>query len=92
MLLSPLVSQTLGTFLASENAADLAVLRELIEAGRVTPAVDRTYPLDQTPAAIRYLPGRAGRRQAGRHRGRLTSPGSAGCTSPRAGLPMRYPT
>ena len=36
-------------------AEHLAVLRELIEAGRVLPAIDRTYPLEQAPDAIRYL-------------------------------------
>ena len=54
-VLSPFVSQRLGTFITSENAADLATLRELIEAGKVTPTVDRSYPLAQTAAAIRYL-------------------------------------
>jgi NADPH:quinone reductase-like Zn-dependent oxidoreductase len=54
-LLSPFVSQHLGTFVASENAADLTALRELIEAGAVTPAIDRTYPLAETTAAIRRL-------------------------------------
>ena len=54
-VLSRFVSQRLGTFITSENAADLATLRELIEAGKVTPAVDRSYPLAQTAAAIRYL-------------------------------------
>jgi NADPH:quinone reductase-like Zn-dependent oxidoreductase len=54
-LLSPVTSQKLGTFIASENAADLQTLRELIESGKVTPAMDRTYPLAQVPAAIRYL-------------------------------------
>jgi NADPH:quinone reductase-like Zn-dependent oxidoreductase len=54
-LLSPLVSQKLGTFLASENAADLAVLRDLIDAGKVTPVIDRSYELRDVPAAIRYL-------------------------------------
>ena len=55
MLLSPLVSQKLGILGASENSADLSVLRELLEAGKVTPAIDRTYPLSETAAAIRYL-------------------------------------
>jgi NADPH:quinone reductase-like Zn-dependent oxidoreductase len=54
-LLSPFVRQTLGTFLASEKAADLDDLRDLIEAGTVTPAVHRTYPLAETAAAIRHL-------------------------------------
>jgi NADPH:quinone reductase-like Zn-dependent oxidoreductase len=43
------------SFLCSENGADLLVLRELIESGAVTPVVDRTYPLRETAAAIRYL-------------------------------------
>jgi NADPH:quinone reductase-like Zn-dependent oxidoreductase len=54
-LLSPFVHQQLGTFVASENAADLTALRELIESGAVTPAVDRTFPLGETPAAVRHL-------------------------------------
>ena len=54
-LLSPLVSQKLGTFIASENAEHLTVLRDLIESGKIAPAIDRTYPLSETPAAIRYL-------------------------------------
>jgi NADPH:quinone reductase-like Zn-dependent oxidoreductase len=55
LVLSLLVSQKLGTFIASENAGDLVVLRDLIEAGKVAPAVDRTYPLSEVPAAIRYM-------------------------------------
>jgi NADPH:quinone reductase-like Zn-dependent oxidoreductase len=54
-VLSLFIRQKLGTFVASENAADLVVLRGLIEDGSVTPAIDRTYPLDQTDAAIRHL-------------------------------------
>jgi NADPH:quinone reductase-like Zn-dependent oxidoreductase len=63
-LLSLFVGQTMGSFLASENAADLDALRELIDAGRVTPAVDRVYPLAEAPAAIRSL-------MRGRVRGKL---------------------
>jgi NADPH:quinone reductase-like Zn-dependent oxidoreductase len=54
-LLSPFVGQQLGTFIARENAGDLAALRELIEAGTVTPAIDRTYPLAEAGTAIRHL-------------------------------------
>jgi NADPH:quinone reductase-like Zn-dependent oxidoreductase len=54
-LLSLFVSQKLGTFIASENAADLMVLRELIESGQIQPVIDRTYPLSDVAAAIRYL-------------------------------------
>jgi NADPH:quinone reductase-like Zn-dependent oxidoreductase len=55
LLLSLLVRQKLGTFAASENAKDLMALRELIESGKVAPAIDRTYPLNEAPAAIRYV-------------------------------------
>ena len=54
-LLSAVIRQELGTFVASENAGDLGALRHLIEAGAVTPAVDRTYPLSGVAAAIRHL-------------------------------------
>jgi NADPH:quinone reductase-like Zn-dependent oxidoreductase len=64
LLLSPFVGQKLGTFMCSENAADLLVLTELIESGQVMPVIDRTYPLSETPAAVRYL-------QAGRAWGKV---------------------
>jgi NADPH:quinone reductase-like Zn-dependent oxidoreductase len=54
-LLSPFVGQRLGFFLNKENAADLRALTELIEAGSVTPLVDREYPLAETATAIRHL-------------------------------------
>jgi NADPH:quinone reductase-like Zn-dependent oxidoreductase len=56
-VLSPFVRQRLGTFIANENRTDLDALRELIETGAVTPAVDRVVALDQVPAAIRDLTG-----------------------------------
>ena len=55
LMLSPFVSQRLGTFIAKQNGEDLLVLKELIEAGKVTPVIDRTYPLSEVPDAIRYL-------------------------------------
>lgn len=54
-LLSMFVGQTLRALVNSENAADLVALTELIEAGKVTPAIDRTYPLAEAPAAIQYM-------------------------------------
>jgi NADPH:quinone reductase-like Zn-dependent oxidoreductase len=54
-LLSPVVSQQMVFFLARQNKADLAVLRELLEAGKITPVIDRTYPLGEVAEAIRYL-------------------------------------
>lgn len=54
-LLSPFVGQKLGTFVSSENAEDLMTLSELIESGKIAPVIDRTYPLSEVAAAIRYL-------------------------------------
>jgi NADPH:quinone reductase-like Zn-dependent oxidoreductase len=54
---SPFVRQRLGTFIAKPNSADLDALRALIEAGSVTPAIDRVVALDQAPDAIRDLVG-----------------------------------
>nr|WP_079102250.1 NAD(P)-dependent alcohol dehydrogenase [Streptomyces sp. TP-A0356] len=54
-LLSPFIGQKLGTFISSENAEDLAAVRELIESGKVAPVIDRTYPLSEVAAAIRYM-------------------------------------
>jgi len=55
LVLSPFVGQKLGTFVSSENHEDMIILKELIESGKVTPVIDRTYPLSQVPEAIRYL-------------------------------------
>jgi len=55
LVLSPFVSQKLGTFVNKENHEDMLVLKELIESGKVTPVIDRTYPLSEVPGAIRYL-------------------------------------
>ena len=55
VLLSLFVSQRLGAFMAKRSKEDLQVLKELIEAGKVTPVIDRTYPLSEVPEAIRYL-------------------------------------
>jgi NADPH:quinone reductase-like Zn-dependent oxidoreductase len=59
--LSPFVSQRLVAVLGTPSSADLDVLKGLIEAGKVTPVIDRTYPLCEVPAAIRYLEGRHAR-------------------------------
>jgi NADPH:quinone reductase-like Zn-dependent oxidoreductase len=55
MVLSRFVGQKLGTFISSENHEDMLVLKELVEAGKVTPVVDRSYPLREVPEAIRYM-------------------------------------
>jgi NADPH:quinone reductase-like Zn-dependent oxidoreductase len=50
--------------IAKAKADDLEFLTELIEAGKVTPVIDKTYPLSETPAALGYL-------AAGHARGKL---------------------
>jgi len=55
MVLSMFVSQKLGTFIAAVKQEDLLVLAQLAESGQLTPAVDRTFSLDEAPKAIRHL-------------------------------------
>ncbi len=60
LLTAPLVSrlrrrQRLVSFIAKRNKEDLTLLKELMEAGKVTPVIDRQYPLSEVPAALRYL-------------------------------------
>jgi NADPH:quinone reductase-like Zn-dependent oxidoreductase len=54
-LLSPFMRQQGSMYLASPNNKDLVVLKEFIEAGVLTPVIDKTYPLCDTPEAFRYL-------------------------------------
>jgi NADPH:quinone reductase-like Zn-dependent oxidoreductase len=63
-LLSPFVRQKLGTFISKERKEDLETLREFLEAGTITPVLDRTFPLSEVPEAIRYL-------RAGHARGKV---------------------
>jgi NADPH:quinone reductase-like Zn-dependent oxidoreductase len=42
-------------FIAATNKKDLVVLKELIEAGKVRPVIDRRYPFAEVPEAVRYL-------------------------------------
>jgi NADPH:quinone reductase-like Zn-dependent oxidoreductase len=55
LLLAPFVRQRLVPFVAKRSGEDLQVMKELIEAGTVTPVIDRTYPLSDVPEAIRHL-------------------------------------
>jgi NADPH:quinone reductase-like Zn-dependent oxidoreductase len=54
-IVSPFLSQSLVQLIAKRNSADLEILKGLIEAGKVTPVIDRTYSLSEVPEAIRYL-------------------------------------
>jgi NADPH:quinone reductase-like Zn-dependent oxidoreductase len=55
LLLSRFADQKLTTFISTQNYKDLIVLTELIQAGKITPVIDRTYPLSEAPKAVRYL-------------------------------------
>ena len=54
-LISMFVGQRLRSLTAKERAADLGELTQLIESGAVTPVIDRAYPLDNAPDAMRHL-------------------------------------
>jgi NADPH:quinone reductase-like Zn-dependent oxidoreductase len=55
LLLSRFVSQNLFMFLAKSRKEDLTMMHELLEAGKVTPVIDKCYKLSEVPEAIRYL-------------------------------------
>jgi NADPH:quinone reductase-like Zn-dependent oxidoreductase len=54
-LLSLFIGQQLRGLISTERADDYAELRTLIESGQVTPAIDRTYSLDEAATAIHHL-------------------------------------
>jgi NADPH:quinone reductase-like Zn-dependent oxidoreductase len=53
-LLSLIGNKKMRFFIAKVNATDLLVLKDLLEAGRIVPVIDRQYPLDEVAEAIRY--------------------------------------
>jgi NADPH:quinone reductase-like Zn-dependent oxidoreductase len=60
ILLGPVLSRIEGRKMgfmgiAKTNQKDLALMGELLEAGKVVPVIDRRYPLSEVPEAIRYL-------------------------------------
>ena len=73
MFLSPFVDETMKMFMAELLASDLEAVRELIEQGQVKSVIDRTFPLEQTAEAIRYL-------ETGRARGKVVVTTGAGAT------------
>jgi NADPH:quinone reductase-like Zn-dependent oxidoreductase len=59
MMLGPIISmtgrKTMGNMLVKPNKNDLVVMKELIESGKVTPVIDRRYPLSEVRDAFRYV-------------------------------------
>ena len=64
VLLSVFVRQRLALLTAKERASDYESLTDLIEAGQLVPSIDRTYPLEDAPLAVRQL-------EAGHVRGKV---------------------
>jgi NADPH:quinone reductase-like Zn-dependent oxidoreductase len=64
LLLSPFISQKMGMMMAEIRQEDLTAMRDLMEAGKVTPVIDKTYPLSQVREAMKYL-------EAGHARGKV---------------------
>jgi NADPH:quinone reductase-like Zn-dependent oxidoreductase len=64
LLVSPFVSQKLRPVASKPNQADLQTLKQLIDTGKLTPVIDKTYSLREAANAIRYL-------HEGRARGKL---------------------
>jgi NADPH:quinone reductase-like Zn-dependent oxidoreductase len=62
--LSPFIRQRLSMFLGTQNVNDLEQVMKLAQTGALTPTIDRTFPLEGVPDAIRYLEG-------GRARGKI---------------------
>ena len=55
LLLSSFVGQKFQAFISAAKREDLVALSELVEAGKVTPVIDRSYALHEAPAALRYV-------------------------------------
>lgn len=59
LIVNPLIARMKGrkviSFIANVNQADLVFIKELLEAGKLVPVIDRKYPLSETPQAISYV-------------------------------------
>jgi NADPH:quinone reductase-like Zn-dependent oxidoreductase len=54
LLMSPFVRQRVRIFITKHNAPDLAVLKELVETGKLIPVIDRRYAFSDIPEALRH--------------------------------------
>jgi NADPH:quinone reductase-like Zn-dependent oxidoreductase len=82
LVVSPFVRHNLRPVSSKPNQADLQILKELIDAGKVTPVIDRTYSLSKVPDAIRYL-------HEGRARGKLVISLRGEAGQPAHGTPVQ---
>ena len=64
MLISPFISQKMAMMMAEGKPEDLKFLADLMQSGKVTPVIDRTYPLSEIREAVRYV-------ETGRARGKV---------------------
>jgi len=64
LVLSRFVSENLIALMAKRSKEDLAIMCELMNAGKITPVIDRRYGLREAPEAMRYL-------ETGRARGKV---------------------
>jgi NADPH:quinone reductase-like Zn-dependent oxidoreductase len=91
LLVSMVVTQQAGPSVKTQNRDDLAALRDLVDAGKIKPVIDGTYPLDETRRAIEHV-------AAGHTRGTIVisiSPSEAEQQAPgrsTAGIPAAVPT
>ena len=52
---SRFVGEKFIIYIASFNKADMTILADLMQSGKVTPVIDKTYKFNEVPAALRYL-------------------------------------
>jgi NADPH:quinone reductase-like Zn-dependent oxidoreductase len=55
LVLSPFVQHNIRRYLSKPSRADLGVLKDLLESRAIRPVIDRTFPLCETAAALRYI-------------------------------------
>src|SRR5260370_19515207 len=63
LLLSPFISQKMGMMMAEIRQEDLAAMRDLMQAGKITPVIHPTYPFSQGREGMKYLEAGRPRRQ-----------------------------
>ena len=64
VVLRPFMKKKLLPLMANIKKDDLLLLKDMVDTGKLTPVIDRTYPLAETPEAIRYV-------EAGHARGKV---------------------